>query len=98
MTTKMPSRTTSHTINPIVNINGDSIVTLFNQQQAIREAWEALMQALREAHPHGRNFQCNPKGDYEAAVVEMNRRMQLLCDLRVAFDDDIKHLFDQERK
>ena len=55
---------------PIVNLNGDNSATLIKQQYAVIKAAQALLKAMREASPHGRNYQCNPDGDYYAAYKQ----------------------------
>lgn len=41
---------------PFININGDTRETLISQQNKIRHAATALLVALCESSPHGRNY------------------------------------------
>ena len=42
---------------PTLNNNGDTAKTLINQQRVVSDAAIELLNALRFATPHGRNFQ-----------------------------------------
>jgi uncharacterized protein (DUF2252 family) len=87
-------------IKPVVNLNGDNIATLFEQQRNVREAMDNLEAAMREATPHGRNFQLVSAWhqSYAMARAEHERRMLALHELRKAYDDDIAHLLEEESK
>jgi len=52
-------------INFEINMNGDSAENIFKQQVAIRDAADALLKALEDGIPHGRNYQTAEEGTYE---------------------------------
>lgn len=73
---------TNYTL-PKINLNGTSAESLFDEyidaQRAIRKA----LQMLQECTCHGRDFQCNPPGDYNQASFE---RADILAKLDDALD------------
>lgn len=60
---------------PTVNLNGTSKDALIEQQKAIMAASENLIAVLRQASPHGRDYQISKPGDFEKARVEWTEMM-----------------------
>lgn len=50
---------------PIVNLNGATRESLISQYVAVRDAADALLKALGEAFPHGRDYQTAHPGTWE---------------------------------
>lgn len=47
-------------VKPFVNINGKERKDLVSEHAAVAEAAKTLLEALRQAAPHGRDFQTAP--------------------------------------
>ena len=62
---------------PIINLNGDNAKTLLNGNIEVVRALNVLLESLRDVSPHGRNYQLNPDGDYDAA----RKQHQVHCDV-----------------
>jgi hypothetical protein len=60
-------------IYPQINLNGTSAEELIEQQLAVHKAAGDLLSALRQALPHGRDYQTLPHG---GALVHLEARQQ----------------------
>jgi hypothetical protein len=60
-------------ITPTIHMNGDTAKTLTGQWKAVYTASNALLEALRLARPHGRNFY--PQGE-QAISIAQNEHQQ----------------------
>ena len=52
---------------PIPNLNGADKDSLYRQQAEVIAAIDALSTALRNAAPHGRDFQLQTRGEFKTA-------------------------------
>lgn len=60
---------------PVPNINGTSKDELIRQQKAVVKAARALVEALREAAPNGRDYQTVEAERFDAARDQWTARM-----------------------
>lgn len=51
-----------------INLNGDTEKTFVDNSRRITAAIDELAAALRQAMPHGRNYQCNEKSEEDLAL------------------------------
>ncbi len=90
--------TTRKTITtPIINLNGDRAETLLGQINAVHEAIRLLSQAIGPASPHGRNYQCNPEGSYDAARRQHQEHCDALRKMDQFYTDQYLEITDQQR-
>ena len=61
---------------PTVNLNGTDGKALIEQQVAIMDAAQRLIDVLHDACPHGRDYQISKPGDYEKARKEWTEMYQ----------------------
>lgn len=80
---------------PIINLNGDRASTLLEQADTVTTAISDLISALRDASPHGRNYQCSPAGSYDAARIQYEVHCKLLRDMEQFYTDQYLDLNDQ---
>lgn len=80
---------------PIINLNGDRAETLLGQADAVTTAISDLIHAMRDASPHGRNFQCSPEGAYEAARKQYQVHCDFLRNMEKFYMDQYLDLNDQ---
>lgn len=80
---------------PIINLNGDSASTLLGQADAVTTAISDLIAAMRDASPHGRNFQCSPEGSYEAARKQYQVHCDFLRNMEEFYTDQYLDLNEQ---
>ena len=70
-------------MNFIVNINGTSNERFEEQARALNAACKQLGQALRDAYPHGRDYQTHPDAENARTLdlVQFNRAFQKLAEI-----------------
>lgn len=61
---------------PQVNLNGTDADSLIAQQVGVMNAARELMDAMRQASPHGRDYQTLPAGTWEKARAEQFRQFE----------------------
>jgi len=83
---------------PIVNGNGDRVETLLEQARNVCEALRVAKGTMCEAMPHGRNFQCNPSGDYQKARDEMYSMMEQIDAMTQTFYQMADTLCDERNR
>jgi len=67
---------------PITNINGTSPESLFDEYIEASRLLRKADRFFRESTTcHGRDFQCNPAGDYDKAKFERNEILAKLNDV-----------------
>ena len=67
---------------PIININGTSAESLFDEYIEALRLLRKADRFLRESTTcHGRDFQCNPAGDFDKAKQERHEMFQKLNDV-----------------
>ena len=59
---------------PVVNSNGTSKEALVSQLKDVYVAGRAMLEAMAEATPHGRDYQTAPPGTYQAAMQQHEDR------------------------
>ena len=69
---------------PIINNNGDSPRALMANYRALYKAIEVVEEALRNATPHGRNYQIGGT-DYQAARDLHEQHLIELRNMRIAY-------------
>lgn len=69
-------------VQPIVNLNGTTRERLVHQQQEVINACDVLLKAMNEAMPHGRDYQLQGPGTYEAARDAYLERLEYVRALR----------------
>ena len=66
---------------PQISINGTAKKQLIEQQCNVMHAASALLKALQEASPHGRDYQHRP-AEYQPALEAWSQRWVMIDDLR----------------
>ena len=59
---------------PVVNSNGTSKEALVSQLKDVYVAGRAMLEAMAEATPHGRDYQTAPPGTYQVAMQQHEDR------------------------
>jgi len=80
---------------PIINLNGDNAKTLLEGNMEVVKALGALLEAMREVGPHGRNYQLNPDGDYDAARKQYRLHCEQIRAMESFYSDQYLELEDQ---
>lgn len=66
-------------VQPIVNLNGSTRKQLVEQQLAVIDALNETLSAMAEAMPHGRDYQTQAPGTYQAARdAYLDRRAEIV--------------------
>jgi len=68
---------------PKINLNGTSAQSLFDEYIDAQDAIRKAINILQACTCHGRDFQCNPVGDYNQAQFE---RADILAKLEDGLD------------
>lgn len=79
---------------PIVNMNGSPEAGLVAPLVTVMRKSSELMDALKDARPHPRDFQISPEGDYkqaEAEWMEMVMAVNMVNDWALAVGLKIKN-------
>lgn len=85
-------------IYPQVNINGTSAEELIAQQVAVINAADALLSALRQAMPHGRDYQTHKDPTaYVLARGEAESRYYTAQKLKIEAENIAMHIQEQVR-
>lgn len=80
---------------PVINLNGDRAETLMVTSLAVVTALNTLIEAMRDASPHGRNFQCSPEGSYDAARAQFREHCNQLRSMESFYVEQYLDLQEQ---
>ena len=84
-------------IEPLINMNGDTRADLLVQHREVLDAASNLMEKMRKARPHGRNYLTN--GDYynfERARDAFNERYNAVNQIYEDFESMMIAFLEQE--
>jgi len=81
---------------PVINFNGTSSRELLNQKNTAIQALHALMTAMGNATPHGRDFQTVEPIKYTAARHEHERRTNALSALYEALEAEAMAIMEHQ--
>lgn len=82
---------------PLVNLNGSSRESLLEKEGKVLTALVALQEALREAYPHGRDYQISPIGTFEKASAEAAAEFDLVHQIVLRHEAIVSALHDYRR-
>jgi hypothetical protein len=71
---------------PQINLNGSPRERLVEQQCDVMDAVRALLKAMQEAYPNGRDYQFRP-AEYLPAREAWDERMRQIYDLRKEIEE-----------
>jgi len=84
-------------IGPVVNLNGTARSDLVDQWKNVVNATDALMQAMFEASPHGRDYQTVSPEDYRKDRQEWTANLDKASELHKWALDTALGILNQEK-
>jgi hypothetical protein len=79
-----------------VNLNGSSRESLIEQQRAVMEAVDTLVEKMALATPHGRDYQLNEEGDYDRDRIEWREKIHEALAIKTYAFDTAMNLVESE--
>ena len=81
---------------PVVHLGGTSKDSLLEALYNARVAMIAAEKAMREVHPHGRDY-VHITGGYEQATLEHSKRVMMINLVHEELDAMTEHIYNQGR-
>jgi hypothetical protein len=93
----MLTPSTVELVAPVVNLNGSSATSLIEDTRKAYNAAQALLTALSDMNPHGRDYQTAPAGTYERARQQHSLRIDAVNEIIEELGIVLNKIYKQRR-